>query len=342
MFNKKIKIVSGIVLGTMTVASGSGLQNYPNSNKVVLAKKVNSNISMTTDLVNNSIDVSNVWSDSVFNIGFNANNTFKITKGYASTNPYYNKNNSLIVTIRNLEGKIIYNEVFKGGAYPEDDIYNTLNGKSFSYGDTIQIMSNSGAQFKVNGESQKGELNYEITQSGLKKISTNLTDLQALLNANGTTVISGTTISNTQVYININNQITSVESNSSGDFSYEASGLNTGQQISVTPNESIPTDIIVKDNLKSKPIVGNTIDISNVWYQGIFNIGFNWNNTFKISKGGSSTNPYYNGSNSLIVTLRNAEGKTIYNQMFKGGAYPQNDIYNALNGKSFTYGDTIE
>ncbi|MGL4742322.1 MAG: hypothetical protein ACRC41_16265, partial [Sarcina sp.] len=220
MFNKKIKIVSGIVLGTMTVVSGSGLSNYPRTsvNKVLLAN--NSSKTKIDTLSNQSIDISNVWYDALFNIGFNSNNTFKITKGYASTNPYYNGNNSLIVILRNSKGQIIDSQTFKGGAYPENDIYNALNGKAFNYGDTIQITSNSNANFKVNGTSEKGTINYEITQNGLKTISANMSNLNALYNTNNTTTISGKTNANIPVYININNKISTVQSNDLGEFTY--------------------------------------------------------------------------------------------------------------------------
>ncbi|MGL4470282.1 MAG: hypothetical protein ACRCT3_08890 [Aeromonas hydrophila] len=118
----------------MTVALGSGLHSHSNVsiNKVLLANNSN------TNLVNSSINVLNVREQGMFNIGFNSNNTFKITKEWSETNTYYTGNNSLIVIIRNSKGKILYNETFKGGAYPENTMYDAFNGKPFQYGDTIQ------------------------------------------------------------------------------------------------------------------------------------------------------------------------------------------------------------
>lgn len=84
-----------------------------------------------------------------------------------------------------------------------------------------------------------------------------------------------------------------------------------------------------------------SIKVTNVWNYPIFDICFNSNNTFKILNGGSYTNPYYQGNNSLILNITNSNGKIIYNKEFKGGAYPYSELNQELSNQKFAIGDRI-
>ncbi|MGL4739847.1 MAG: hypothetical protein ACRC41_03470, partial [Sarcina sp.] len=252
--------------------------------------------------------------------------------------------NSLIVTLRNAEGKTIYNQMFKGGAYPQNDIYNALNGKSFTYGDTIEITSNSGANYKVNETSENGTINYEITQNGLKKLNSNITNLKALYNENGTTVVSGKTNSNISVYINVNNTIYTVKSNSLGEFTDNITGVKVGNQIAVTPSNSSTSMTTVQYNFANKPLANSKINLYGNW-GGIYKvdtISFNpYTMKFMATSDGDHMLDGATGVTACTLNLYNSEGTIINTKTFLGAASSL-DVANYLNNLSFNYGDYFQ
>lgn len=60
---------------------------------------------------------------------------------------------------------------FKGAVYPEDEIYNELNGFQFNLGDVITMSSGTRTEYFINnGAKQVGFVSYKITQDGLVSI----------------------------------------------------------------------------------------------------------------------------------------------------------------------------
>lgn len=108
------------------------------------------------------------------------------------------------------------------------------------------------------------------------------------------------------------------------------------KEVLVSPQSS---KLVASQNINKDSIYNDNINIENVWGQALFTLGFNNDNTLKITKGWSEVNPYSN--NTLDITIKNSDRKTLEKISFKGGESPENEAYNKLNGFNFTTGDTI-
>ncbi|MGL5574186.1 MAG: transglutaminase domain-containing protein [Sarcina sp.] len=377
---KKIKTIStiaAITTSTLIVAPISrGIQNKVllvnnNSKNKMVTEMAQSKDNSQNNIYNNTVKVENVWGESLFSIGFNANNTFKITKGTGVINP--KSHEKLTITISNMARKVLKNIQLEGGTSPENEVYKALNGFEFNIGDTIKISSGTGSEYFINNaEKQQGSVTYKITQQGLVQITAKATEAKAIYKGNEEVDFSCKVKPNTLVDLICNGKFFVGISNSQGVVNTTINGK-IGDVVSIYPVGELETQVKIdgvssnstKDNNKAntdqknisksstkKVQAGSTnkvstvlskqsIIVNNVWNQHMFSIGFTKHNKLVVQGGWAETNPYYTGSNSLTVQLLNDKGEQIYGQVFRGGVTPTEAISTLLNGKAFEYGDLI-
>ncbi|MGL4742737.1 MAG: transglutaminase domain-containing protein [Sarcina sp.] len=369
---KTISAIAAVTTSTLIVAPLSGsiqskvLLTNNNQKNNITTQMVQTTNKSQENIYNNNVKVENVWGESLFNIGFNTDNTFKITKGTGVINPQSHKN--LTITVSNVARKVLKTVEFKGGASPENGIYDALNGFKFSIGDTIAISSGTGSEYFINnGEKQDGSVTYKITQQGLVQITAKATDSKAVYNGKNKVDFSCKVKPNTLVYLTCNGNFFTSLSNQEGIITTTLTG-NVGDVVNIYPVDELETQVKIEDNQGTTNVpnkknntskTGNTtsqngntnkvstvlpnesIIVNNVWEQHMFTIGFTKDNKLTVQGGWAETNPYYTGSDSLTVQLLNNKGQQIYGENFKGGVTPSNAISTLLNGKSFEYGDLI-
>lgn len=285
------------------------------------------------------IDINNVWSQSLFNITIN-NGALQITKGWSEVNPYAGKG-TLDFVIEQPDGTILKKLSFNAGDYPENTAFKELNGYNLQVGSLIKITSNTGSKYVIDNNSESKTVLYEYTGNRLKEITKSATDVQALNNGENHTEVSCKVEPNTKVtFINNDEKITET-SNSKGLITVKMKA-NIGDKITIEPYNELESTVTVKANPISYIIQAQRISIENVWKYGIATIGFNYNNTLKVTNEGAITNPYYKGDDAMTVSLLNNVGGVISSQKFKGGLSAGGALSKVLNGKPFNYGDSIE
>ena len=340
---KTISAIAAVATATLIVAPISqGMQN-----KILLAKSSGSTKVKTQEiasvskesLYNNTIKIENVWSQSLFNIGFNKDNTLSITKGWSEVNPYSHE--TLKVTISNDSRKVLKQVEFKGGEYPENAAYSELNGFKFSIGDTINISSGTGSEYFINnGEKETGSVTYKITQEGLKQITAKAENVQALYDGDNKIEFSCKVKPNIMVDLLCDGKFYRASSNSEGIVNTVINGK-LGDTVLVYPADELESQVKVTLNKKDFVLQGQSVSVNNVWNQHMFSVGFTGDNKLAISSDWAQTNPYYKGSDSLTVQLLNNKGESLYSKIFKGGVKPAQGVNEVLNGKSFEYGDIL-
>lgn len=127
-----------------------------------------------------NINIKDVWNYGIVNIGFNYNNTLKVINEGGETNPYYTGNDAMTVSLLNKNGEVISTKTFKGGVVAGEALMKELNGRKFEYGDSIQIISNSGEHINSNNKSYKGNILFKLTKKGIIAESFNNKNFSAL------------------------------------------------------------------------------------------------------------------------------------------------------------------
>lgn len=314
-----------------------------------------SSTTINSSLSNQQIDIDNVWSQALGTIGFNTESkTLTFTSGWSETNPYYTGTTSLAVTIYNSEGKEIKSIDFKGGVYPEDELETALNGMSFSYGDVIDITSNSNGVLSItnfdneSSYSMGSSMQIEIAQDGLKDLSNTLKVNPIYFNLNDENIdVTGTSTPNSLVNVWIDSNYYSTEANSDGDFSLP---------ITLTSDPTPTTDVTVFSdgsgfasatlelNKENYNLQNQSLTLQGSWggYYNVVSLGFNqFNNTLSVKSYG---NTYFSGapsSTAYTVTLYNSTGSVIKTETYTGSS-TESDFINDWNNESFSYGDYLK
>ncbi|MGL5764695.1 MAG: transglutaminase domain-containing protein [Sarcina sp.] len=338
---KTISTIAVVATALMATPVSKNIQNKALSTIMPsnMTQTVQTETNNQESIYENSINVENVWAQPLFNIGFNNDNTFKVTKGWSEINPYSHE--AFTLTITNESREVLQNLSFQGGFHPEDEVFDKLNGFKFSMGDIITMSSGTGTEYFINnGEKQTGSVTYKITQNGLVQITAKAENVMALYDGNDKVEISCTVKPNIQVDFVINGKNYTEISNEQGLVTTVVDG-NYGDTVYIYPQGELESQVKVAYNKKDFILQGQNIQVSNVWKQGLFSIGFGYNNTLIVKGSWAETNPYYTGNDSLTVQLLNSKGEQIYGEVFKGGVTPADAIAKLLNGKSFEYGDLI-
>ncbi|WP_055070254.1 hypothetical protein [Clostridium massiliamazoniense] len=367
------------ILATATIASMSSTMIPSNlgegrSNKILLArsnseksskKDINkfitnnvevkkSNVSSVTKegLENNKIVINNVWNQALGTISFNPE-TQKIqySGGWSEGNPYV-QGEVFAITLFNSDGAIIKTVKVNGGEYPESALNNAFNNLNYSYGDLIKIDYKTSSKIDItnfNNESNYAvnkNITMEITKNGLKELGNNITLNNVYYSLNSTSVeVSGSTTSNTNIYVNIDNKIYNTTSNSNGKFSLN---INTGKEVTASTEIQVyakgqeikEVNPILNPNIYK--IENNIITLNNVWNQNIGSLKFN-PVTKKISfnEGWTEINPYLSGE-AFSINLYSSNGELLKSVTMTGGEYPEEALKKAFNNESFSYGDILQ
>ncbi|MGL4740578.1 MAG: transglutaminase domain-containing protein [Sarcina sp.] len=339
--SKAIQKISTIVVVTTTLISIPISKNI--ENKLVLSNKITNAVESQTanqeGIYNNILKVENVWGQSLFDINFNQDNTLKVTKGWSEVNPYSHE--AFTLTVANQSREVLQTLSFQGGAYPENEVFNKLNGLNFDIGDTITLTSGTGTEYFINnGEKQTGSVTYKISQNGLIQITGKAENVSAIYDGNNKVEISCKVKPNIQVDFVDSGKTYTATSDEQGLVSTIIDG-NYGDTIYIYPDGELESQVKVTYNKKEYILQGQNIEVSNVWNQSLFSIGFTYNNTLTVQGGWAETNPYYTGNDSLTLQLLNTKGEKICEEIFKGGVTIADAVQKLFNGRAFEYGDLI-
>lgn len=287
-----------------------------------------------------NINIKDVWNYGIVNIGFNYNNTLKVINEGGETNPYYTGNDAMTVSLLNKNGEVISTKTFKGGVVAGEALMKELNGRKFEYGDSIQIISNSGEHINSNNKSYKGNILFKLTKKGIIAESFNNKNFSALYSTDGT-IVTGTTLPNSTVVITANNKEYTTTSNKNGEFTYNLGNeIKVGNLIYINTNKNTYPEIVTL-NAKEFKISNYNIKIYNNWGSLVQILKFN-PSTMKIDAEGYNA---FLGANAV----GNAIQMEIYNpksgQVVAGGMFAGQEnttkFHDAFDDKSFNYGDVI-
>ena len=306
----------------------------------------------------NKIEVLNNTNIPIFDIAFNpVNQTLQVTQQPINDKEYTGAfyGNTLNISIINpITGNTI--KSFSSNALNDvSSIVNQINNTPYTNGDIVEISYNP-SYTKVNIYSGKNNIGnstgareyFEITNNGLENLNNKFVQVQPvdILGSNGNitkTNVKGTANPNTPVIISVGGQTFTGTTNSSGNFNIpitDINGFTSNTEITITTKGYIPTII--------KPTISSDIKLANSYinfYNNNGNIGalvssiaFN-PETMQFTVNNYS-NSFGNGqSHYFDLTLYNSQGQEISNSSINNGS--TNQLTEALNGKSFSYGDII-
>ena len=207
MNNKKILSIITLA-GVATMTTQSVTANIPqSSNKILLTNNKNLNTNNGNSIKDNVITINNVWNYSIGTLKFNPETSkIEFTNGWQMTNPYASKNTELFsISLYKSNGELIKSVQLNGDNYSAgQEISNAFNNLGYSYGDIIEINYNQSSKISIsNFNGQKSyevnkPISMEITKSGLKELSNNLTVNPIYFDLGSNKVdVSGKTIPNT-------------------------------------------------------------------------------------------------------------------------------------------------
>ena len=306
----------------------------------------------------NKIEVLNNTNIPIFDIAFNpVNQTLQVTQQPINDKEYTGAfyGNTLNISIINpITGNTI--KSFSSNELNDvSSIVNQINNTPYTNGDIVEISYNP-SYTKVNVYSGKNNIGnstgareyFEITNNGLENLNNKFVQVQPvdILGSNGNitkTNVEGTANPNTPVIISVDGQTFTGTTNSSGNFNIpitDINGFTSNTEITITTKGYIPTII--------KPTISSDIKLANSYinfYNNNGNIGalvssiaFN-PETMQFTVNNYS-NSFGNGqSHYFDLTLYNSQGQEISNSSINNGS--TNQLTEALNGKSFSYGDII-
>lgn len=268
--------------------------------------------------------------------------------------------------------------LFNGNTTSRDFI-SKLNNQNFKFGDVIGInyISSEGHVYVKNESSNIGNSTgnmeyFQITKNGLVAYipKTEVNPLNIITNkAVNSATITGKSLPNKNVTVTVNGQSFNSTTNSTGKFTINISStspLTTNTAITVGVNGTIPMTIYPSSNygIGSSGIYisigqfgGFETDLGQLLLNPITQkieflnngVGFiNSDNSSPLSRAprpkviklNSKIDSKYSG-NIFTITLLNSNNEIINSKTFAGDN-TIGDIYNAFNGQSFSYGDTIK
>ena len=310
------------------------------------------------DISQNKIEVLNNTNVPIFDIGFNPiNNTLQVVQQPINdaeyTGAFYG--NTLNISIINpTTGAII--DSFNGTKLNDvSNMVDQINNKAYTNGDIVKI-SYDPSYTKVDiysgttniGNSTGATEYFEISNGGLVNLNNKFIQVQPvdILGTSGSvtkTNVEGTASANATVTISVGGQTFTGTTNSNGDFDIpvtDANGFTSNTDITITSKGYIPTII--------KPTIDSNIKLINSYinfYNNngnigdlISSVGFN-PETMKFVVNNYSSSFGNGQSHYFDLTLYNSQGQQISTSSINDGATSQ--LTDALNGKSFSYGDII-
>ena len=325
-----------------------------NQNTSLLTVQYASNMNVSQ----NKIEVLNNTNVPIFDINFDPiNKTLQVVEQPINDKEYTGAfyGNTLNISIINpTTGAII--KSFNGTKLNDvSNIIDQINNTAYSNGDIVKISYNP-SYTKVDVYSGKTNIGnstgateyFEINNSGLVNLNNKFIQVQPvdILGSSGSvtkTNIEGIANPNTTVNISVNGQTFTGTTNSSGAFDIpvtDSNGFTSSTEMTISSKGYIPTVI--------KPTISSNIKLMNSYinfYNNSGDIGslissitFNPENMQFIVNNYSSS--FGNGdSHYFDLTLYNSQGQQISTSSITDGATSQ--LTDALNGKSFSYGDII-
>ena len=358
MNNKKILSIITLA-GVATMTTQSVTANIPqSSNKILLTNNKNLNTNNGNSIKDNVITINNVWNYSIGTLKFNPETSkIEFTNGWQMTNPYASKNTELFsISLYKSNGELIKSVQLNGDNYSAgQEISNAFNNLGYSYGDIIEINYNQSSKISIsNFNGQKSyevnkPISMEITKSGLKELSNNLTVNPIYFDLGSNKVdVSGKTIPNTAVNIWIDGKDYTTNSNSTGEYN-----LNIEADKAITESTQISVFVGGEENKVLNPMLNpenyklNYTSISLNGYWGgnpylVSQIGFNqYTKKLNVKNRGSVYFSWNSNSPAYTITLLNKNGGVIKSESYNGSGSSQS-VYNEFNGLSFEYGDSIK
>ncbi|WP_066874199.1 hypothetical protein [Clostridium mediterraneense] len=365
------KILSIISLAGVMAMNVQPIASSMSNNKVLLAsttKIEKSNETNKTIIKNNSLDNQKIQLFCDYYgpyisgaIKFNTiNNKIEISpinnRKFSNTRT----NKAFSITLYSKDGTIIKSKSYSDSENI-NDIAKDFNGLTFNYGDRISIQSTglyvwtSGIDSRSNYPEDLGtnakpneNINYEITQDGLKKIEDNLivNPIYFTLNSNKINV-SGKAKPNMIVNIWVDNKDYKTTSDSKGIYNLD---------ITADKNITVSTKIkVLAEGEKEKivnPILNpniykiseNNISIDNIWNQHIGTLKFNpLTSKIEFIKDWAQINPYVSKDDEVFsISMYKSNGKLVKTVKVKGTEHPQTELSNTFNNLNFSYGDIIK
>lgn len=287
-------------------------------------------------------------------------NTTKQSLSIACTGDWASMSSSNIntfkITLYNQDGEVIKSETYNNNLNPY--IIQSDFSINYQYGDILSITPYNGCSLNVNdfdGESNytsSTATNFLITKSGLKNLNKNLKVNPIYINGNNELNISGETAPNQEVLVYIDNKAYKTISNNKGSFSITIDSKNqftekTEVEVFVEGYGLYNTTPKFNQNLDKYKNYIEFIRNYNNNLTNLFTLKFNsYNNTISINS--NELNNSFSGSNSsltggraLTFSLYNNDGILLKNLNYTGNE-PIVNLYNALNGLKFKYGEIIK
>ena len=365
------KILSIISLAGVMAMNVQPIASSMGNNKVLLASttkieksnETNKNIIKNNSLDNQTIqlfcDYYGPYISGV--IKFNTNNN-KIEISPINNVKFSNTrtNKAFSITLYSEDGTIIKSKSYNNSENI-NDIAKDFNGLTFNYGDRISIQStglyvwtkgidsrsNYPEDLSTNAKPNEN-INYEITQDGLKKIEDNLivNPIYFTLNSNKINV-SGKAKPNAIVNIWVDNKNYKTTSDSKGIYNLDIiadKNITVSTKIKVLAEgekEKIINPILNPNTYK---ISENNISINNIWNQHIGTLKFNpLTSKIEFIKDWAQINPYVSKDDEVFsISMYKSNGKLIKTVKVKGAEHPQTELSNAFNNLNFSYGDIIK
>lgn len=344
-FKINIEDNNGFTLDTPIIVTSKGR----------LLTEITPSIDSAVKIQNSAIQINNGWGSNAGRITFNPVNMQLNVSQY---NAYLGHNEKEFMNFKIYNpttNQVLEEKSFKGNENTSA-LSNLLNGKTFEYGNVIEISydSNQGRISVLNGnenvaDSSKNNQYFQITKEGLVKVVPDVS-INPFNILTGNKVIkgnvTGTAKPNSAITINFDNQSFMGKSNKKGEFSIpieDTNGFTENTNIEV----KIPSQIgEITKNIKpslSTDVKLNTskIQVLNYWGGVSGDITFN-PLTKEISATGNSgyLGSTWNHTFMKITITDPRTGEVLINSDLNGASNSQ-ALIKALNGRKFNYGDII-
>ncbi|WP_159426744.1 hypothetical protein, partial [Clostridium mediterraneense] len=329
--------------------------------RVFVNNNNNENLTVQYDskLINintNRIQVLNNTNLPIFNVTFNPSNNklnaVQYPGGMTYTGVFF-ENALKIKLINPKNGNIIYS--FNGDKLNNiNDFVANINNKSYNVGDIIEVSYNPDLVKanvydgkKMIGNTDGSNEYFEITNEGLVNLDNkfiNVKPLDILSNIKVTsTNIEGQAKPNTSVEVSVDGNIFKGMTDADGNFNIAISdkdGFTSNTNIVVSSEGYIPTHInpTMESNIALQNSYINFYNSKGSYGQISSSIGFD-PETMKFVVN-NYTDSFGNGkSHYFNFDLYNSNGEKLFNTSINNGVTL--DVTEAINGKSFNYGDII-
>ncbi|MGL4740473.1 MAG: discoidin domain-containing protein, partial [Sarcina sp.] len=315
-------------------------------------KAVQLNMAAKAPIEQASLNINNVWEQSIGTLSFNSN-TMTMNVGWggaATTNPYASSQETLfIVSLISQNGSIIKSETFNGNTSNPQSLLDNFSGQSFQYGDKLAVTYvNKSANINATGLNENGTISstpynvtkttaFNIEKTGLSvfsngKLDVNPLPIEGIANIVKSCTVTGTTTPESEVTIYVGGKTFKTQSNYVGTFSVpitDENGLTGKTPITVCVPGQVPTIVyptaVPNLGINKASIVTN----ANCHLTGE-TLSFN-PTIFKMNISESGTNQF--SANLISDGVPVAKSQTAYFSGFSGNSN--------INGGSFKYGDII-